>query len=184
MTHQDKSKDALMVNKLAGGILAASLFVMVIGLVGEMVYHEKPENDKGYPITVKVAEAASTTEAPKEGPIAPLLAKADAAKGEAVFKKCASCHDVAKGGPNKTGPNLWGVVGRPQGKHEGFAYSDGLKAAKDNWDFEHLSRFIANPKAVFSSTKMNFAGLAKAEDRADLLLYLNKQSDQPLALPK
>ena len=100
-----------------------------------------------------------------------------------MSRACASCHSFEKGGAAKVGPNLWGVIGGPHGHQEGFAYSDAMKNTPGNWDFEGLNHFLLNPKSYISGTKMNFAGIKKDEDRANLIAWLNTQSDSPQPLP-
>jgi cytochrome c len=116
-------------------------------------------------------------------PLPELLAKADPAKGEASAKKCQACHDFSKGGPNKVGPNLWGVVGRPVASHEGFNYSAALKAKGGNWTYEDINHFITNPKNYVPGTLMAFAGDPNPEDRANILAYLRTLSDSPVPFP-
>ncbi len=115
------------------------------------------------------------------------MASADAEAGASVFKKCASCHTIDKGGANKVGPNLYGIVGRPVASHEGFSYTEAMKAHAEeiggDWDFASLSNFLLAPKKVVPGTAMGFAGLKKDQDRANLLAWLNQQSDSPLPLP-
>ena len=115
-------------------------------------------------------------------PLPNLLAAADPAKGEAIFAKCKACHTIDQGGANGIGPNLYGVVGKPIGKHAaGFAYSGDLAGHGGNWDFDNLNAWLTSPKAFASGTKMSFAGLGKPEDRANLIVYLNSQgSNLPL----
>ena len=115
-------------------------------------------------------------------PLETLLAAADPAKGEATFKKCTSCHTINTGGANGIGPNLYGIVGKPVGKHAaGFAYSTDLAGHGGNWDFANLNEWLASPKKFASGTKMSFAGLGNAEERANLIVYLNNQgSNVPL----
>jgi cytochrome c len=110
-----------------------------------------------------------------------LLASADAAKGEKLFKRrCRACHTNVKDGPNKTGPNMWNIVGREQGAKEGFRYSEGLKSMSGHWGFEELNRFITRPADYVPDTRMAFPGLRKASDRADLIAYLRSLSDDPV----
>jgi cytochrome c len=135
----------------------------------------------GYPIEGVAGPDEEGAEA--EQPIAVYLAAADPAKGAEVFKKCSTCHTINKGGANGNGPNLWGTVGSPVAHVPGFAYSADLKALGGTWDWDKLSHWVKAPKELASGTKMGFAGLGKPEDRANLLAYLNSQSDSPLPLP-
>jgi cytochrome c len=116
-------------------------------------------------------------------PILAMLAKADVAKGEQISRVCGACHNLAKGGPNAIGPDLYGVVGRPKGAHPGFSYSDGMKAKGGAWTLEDLNHFLWKPPSFIPGTKMTFIGLKKAEDRADLIAYLRTLSASPVALP-
>ena len=132
-----------------------------------------------------VVDAASAA-APAAVPVADLMATADPAKGEALFKKCASCHTDTKGGANKVGPNLFGLVDRPIATHEGFSYSAAMKGFAEGgkvWDFDHLNNFLTAPKKYVKGTSMGFAGDKKDAERADIMAYLNSKSDAPLALP-
>ena len=107
-------------------------------------------------------------------PLPVLLAAATPAAGEALFAKCKACHTVDQGGANGIGPNLYGIVGKPVGKHAaGFAYSGDLSGHGGNWDFANLDAWLTSPKKFASGTKMSFAGLSKGEDRANIIVYLN-----------
>ena len=119
-------------------------------------------------------------------PLPNLLAVADAAKGEATFAKCKACHTIDQGGANGIGPNLYGIVGKPIGKHAaGFAYSGDLSGHGGNWDFANLDAWLTSPKKFASGTKMSFAGLSKAEDRANIIVYMNSMgSNLPLPAPE
>jgi cytochrome c len=117
--------------------------------------------------------------------VAPLLAKASAENGQAIAKKCMACHDFTKGGPNKVGPNLWGIVGNKVAHlGDGFAYSDAMKNHGGTWDYDNLNDFIAHPNVHIKGTKMAFAGLKKPEERADVLAWLRQQADSPVPLPQ
>lgn len=170
-------------NTIAGWVLGAGIVALGASIVsGEMFHQERPEK-MGYPIegVVLKGEGGAGTEA--EVPIANLLAAADVAKGEGQFKKCTACHTINQGGANGTGPNLWGVMGGAIGKHAaGFPYSPALAGKGGNWDWESMSQWIKSPRDFAPGTKMTFAGISKAEDRADLLAYLNAQGSN-LALP-
>jgi len=161
------------------------LFVVALNIVvgGLMTPHkaEKPGME------VTVAEGGSTTEAPV-AEVAPdwgtVLPAADLASGEKVHQRCLQCHDFAKGGPNKIGPNLFGVVGGHHAHEPSFAYSTAMKAlAEKTWDYDALDAFMKNPKAAVPGTKMAFAGLSKVQDRINLIAYLRTLSDSPLAIP-
>ncbi|HEX8241115.1 MAG TPA: cytochrome c family protein [Allosphingosinicella sp.] len=169
-------------NTIAGWVLGAGIVALGATIVtGELFHQERPEK-MGYPIEGVVVAGEGGAEA--EQPIANLLAAADPAKGEGQFKKCTACHTITKGGPNGTGPNLWGVAGAPIGKHAaGFPYSAALGGKGGNWDWEALNHWIKSPRDFAPGTKMTFAGIGKAEDRANLLAYLNSQSDSPMPLP-
>lgn len=170
-------------NTIAGWVLGAGIVALGASIVtGEMFHQERPEK-MGYPIAgVEVPGEGGGAEA--EVPIANLLAAADPAKGEAQFKKCLACHTINKGGANGTGPNLWGVAGAAIGKHAaGFPYSPALAGHGGNWDWENLNHWIKSPREFAPGTKMTFAGIGKAEDRANLLAWLNTQSDSPMPLP-
>jgi cytochrome c len=170
-------------NTIAGWVLGAGIVALGASIVtGEMFHHERPEK-MGYPIE-GVSDKVGQSAAVAEPPIANLLASADAAKGEQVFKKCTACHNADKGGPNGTGPNLWGVVGAAIGHHApGFAYSPALAGKGGNWDWENLNHWVKEPRAFAPGTKMTFAGLGKPEDRANVLAFLNTKTDSPMALP-
>jgi cytochrome c len=171
------------------GALLATLFVLMsISLASEgLFYSGKPEKP-GF--TIVAQEASTTTEAApaKEVPIADLMAKADPAKGETLFKKCTSCHTNVKGAGNKVGPNLYGVVGRPVAHIADFSYSAGMKefsnGGKETWTFDNLNHFLTAPKKFVKGTAMGFAGDSKDEERADIIAFLNQHSDAPLPLPK
>ena len=137
-----------------------------------------------WPPTSRKAAAKSSRRRPGREPIAGLLASADPAEGEKVFKKCQACHTVDKGGPNKVGPALFGVVGNDIATHDGFAYSDSLQGLPGDWTYDALNHFLWKPKDYADGTKMAFAGLRKPEDRANIIAYLRAQDDSPEPLPE
>jgi cytochrome c len=175
-------------NKIAAAILLAGIIAMVVGIVTEGLYHPEREIEKrGYTIAgAEEAVAPSTAAAAPAVPvdIASFMAAADVAAGEVLSKKCTICHDFTKGGANKIGPALWGVVGRDVGKHEGFAYSTAMAAHGGHWGYQEISEFLTAPAKYVKGTKMAFAGLSKPQDRANLLAYLRSLSDSPLPLPE
>lgn len=171
-------------NKIAGAVLGTALAVFGLKELSGAIYHaDKPEK-QGF--AIEVAEAATGEaggEAAAEKPLGELLKAASAEKGAADAKACQACHDLTKGGPNKVGPNLWDLVDRARGTHEGFAYSDSMKSKNDPWTYENLFAFIDNPKGYVPGTKMAFGGIKSASKRADLLAYLQSLSDSPKPFP-
>jgi cytochrome c len=171
----------LEINKTAGAILVALIAYMVVNILGDALV--KPRTGGGQvSIATKPADTAPAAPAPVE-PIGPLLAQADLAAGQNSFKKCAACHTPEKGGRNLVGPNLWNIVGNKPGSIGGFSYSQGMAAKDGPWDYEALNRFVAAPRAVVPGTKMAFAGINSARERADLIAYLRTLSDSPKPLP-
>lgn len=131
-------------------------------------------------------EATGTQTAETGGDLPSLLAAASPENGEKLAKQCATCHSFDKGGPNKVGPNLWGVVGGPAAHLDGYNYSGAMKdaaAAGWTWTFDNLDAYLENPKTAMPGNKMTYAGMKKAEDRADLIAWLRLQADSPVPLP-
>jgi cytochrome c len=168
-------------NTIAGWVLFAGIVALGASIVTGEAYHSERPEKMGYPIEGVSDQVEDGGEA--EQPIAAYLASADPAKGEGVFKRCVTCHTINKGGPNGTGPNLWGVLGGPVGHSPSFAYTADLKGLGGTWDWEKMSQWLKSPKALAPGTKMGFAGLGKPEDRANLIAWINTQSDSPLPLP-
>lgn len=170
-------------NKIFAAILVAGITASFSGFLATKLVHEGELKENAYKIEgVADASGGPAVEAKPE-PILAMLAKADAAKGEQIAKVCATCHNFAQGGPNMIGPDLYGVVGRPKGSHEGFAYSDGMKKKGGNWTLSDLNHFLWKPKWFVEGTKMSFIGLKKPEDRANVIAYLRTLSSSPVAEP-
>jgi cytochrome c len=168
-------------NTIAGWVLGAMIAALGSTLLFITIFgaKEPAKGKQGYVIDGVEDESGGGAIAAVALPV--LLAAADPAKGEAVFKKCTACHTIASGGANGIGPNLWGVIGKPHGHIAGFAYSEGLKSKPGPWDFASIDEWLANPKKYSPGTKMTFAGLGKPEDRANVIVYLNNQgSNLPL----
>lgn len=169
-------------NTIAGWALAGGIAALGLSIVsGEYFHAERPEK-MGY-VVEGVEEEGGEGGAAAAQPIEFYLASADPAKGADVFKKCAACHNAEKGGPNALGPNLWGVLGEPVGKGHGFPFSEALASKGGTWNWTNLSDWLTSPKKFAPGTKMTFAGLGKPEDRANLIAYLNQQSDSPQPMP-
>ena len=177
--------DSFEWNKIFGGVLAGAVALVAINIVSDMIYARHMPEKPGYEVAgVEEAPAEGAPAAEAEKPAAFYLASADVAKGEAVFKKCAACHNAVAGGANGTGPALHGVVGRSIAVAAGFNYSDALSGMKDkNWDWDNLWLWLKSPKAYAPGNKMSFAGINKPEDRAAVIAWLNTQSASPLPLP-
>ncbi|ETA70225.1 cytochrome c family protein [Candidatus Pelagibacter ubique] len=180
--------DSFEINKIVAAVLMVALLVIGIGKLSDVIFHvEKPETP-GYAVEVEaattVAASSSSTEVEKID-IAALMAMGDIVTGEKVFKKCAACHSIVKGGKNNIGPALYNVVGRKMGSISDYKYSKALIAygEEKEWTFEELNGFLTKPSKWIKNGKMAFAGLRKESDRASVIKYLNENSDSPLPLP-
>ena len=179
--------DSFELNKIIAAILMVALLVIGIGKLSNVIFHvEKPETP-GYSVEVEQSTVVSsqTSSQPAEDKIdiSTLIAMGDIARGEKVFKKCAACHSIVKGGKNNIGPALYNVVGRKVGAVDDYKYSKALAAYGKAWTFEELNGDLLKPAKWIKGTKMAFAGLRKEKDRASVILYLNQNSDNPLPLP-
>ena len=176
----------LEINKFAAAFLLACLIAMIAGLVAEGLYHEPEPGKRGYQVEGVTAETNTSAPVAEQKPvdITPYLAKADLTLGAQLVGRCQACHTFEKGKPNGVGPNQYGLVGRKVAAVEGFQYSDAMKAKSGSWGFQELSDYLANPQKVVPGTRMAYAGLKKPEERAALIMYINKTfSDKPLAIP-
>ncbi|MBI1276263.1 c-type cytochrome [bacterium] len=165
-------------NKIAAAILLSGLIAMIVGTVTGALYD--PHHDatkRGFKVEVAEEETGAAVAAEPAKPevldVKALMAAADAKRGEAVVKKCAACHDFTKGGPNRVGPNLYGIVGNKKAHAADFAYSKAMQEKGGTWTEEDLLHFLKKPKDFVPGTKMSFAGIAKPEERADLVAYLS-----------
>jgi len=178
--------DSFEINKIVAAILMVALLVIGIGKLSSIIFHVEKPKVPGY--VVEVSQVASGSNAETEAveekvDISALMAMGDSLSGEKVFKKCAACHSIAKGGKNKIGPALYNVVGRKVGDIGDYKYSKALAAYGKEWTFEELNGFLIKPAKWVKGTKMAYAGLRKEKDRASVIKYLNENSDNPLPLP-
>ena len=170
-------------NKIFAAVLCAGIVAMLGGFVAKkLVKPEKLKEDAVF-IEGTVVASAGPAKEPMPEPILHLIATADIAKGEKLFKACAACHSFEKGGPNKVGPGLWNVVGAQVATHAGFSYSDALREHGGAWSYEELNAFLWKPKKYIPGTKMNYIGKRKPQDRADLIAWLRTKNDSVPALP-
>jgi cytochrome c len=177
--------DSFELNKIMGAVLATCLGLLTLNIAAGAIFTPGKLEKPGYTIAVPDQPGATETAKPEPAePIAVRLASSDVGKGQAAAKQCAACHTFEKGGPNRVGPNLWGIVDRAKASHEGFNYSAAMKAKGGNWTYDDLDHFLAGPKAWLPGTSMGYAGLARGGQRADLINYLHTLSDNPAPLPK
>ena len=184
----------LEVNKILAAIIMAMLIITLIGHAGDLIVNI--DHDDHHGLTEK-QETAYKIDVPDMGegpsevikkveiiePISSLLINASVESGQKLFKKCGTCHNYEKGSANKVGPNLWNIINRPKASMDGFAYSKALTEIGGNWTYENIAEFLYKPKKYAKGTKMNFVGLKKVDDRANLVLFLREQSDNPVSLP-
>jgi cytochrome c len=178
--------DSFELNKILGAVLGTCLALLALNIGASALFAPHTPEKPGYQIAVQehAAGGKEAAKAPAEEPLPVRLASADVSRGETAAKKCQACHTFGKGEPNRVGPNLWGVIGRPKASEAGFNYSAAMKSQKGNWTFEDLDRYLENPKAMVPGTNMTFAGIPRGKERADLLAFLNGKSDKPEPLPK
>tara|TARA_Y100001936_G_scaffold236932_1_gene266887 strand:+ start:390 stop:929 length:540 start_codon:yes stop_codon:yes gene_type:complete len=178
--------DSFEINKIVAAVLIVALLVIGISKLSEVIFHvEKPEKP-GYVVELDQATTASVsteTADDEKIDIVALMAMGDVASGEKIFKKCAACHSINKGGKNNIGPALYNVVGRKIGGVADYKYSKALAGYGKEWNFEELNGFLIKPAKWIKGTKMAYAGLRKEKDRASVIKYLNQNSDNPLPLP-
>ncbi len=174
-------------NKIAGAVLGTLLFVVALKVGSEFLFEVQEPAKPGY-VVPGVAQAPAPGPAPTQTAEAvpdfgTVLPKADVAHGQQVSQRCQQCHDLAKGGSDKIGPNLWGIVSRPRASRTSFSYSSAMSASHDPWTFDKLFVYLKSPATMVPGTKMSFAGLSSDQDRLDLLAYLRTLSDSPAPIP-
>ena len=172
-------------NKIIVSIILAAILVLGINKIADVVFYVKKPEQSAYQVASVVTAAVSTETTPENaesGDIIALLASVNADDGKKIFKKCAACHSIAKDGTNKIGPALWGVLGRQAGSISDYKYSKAMTAYGKPWSFEEMNGFLIKPKDWIKGTKMSFVGLKNEKERAAVILFINKNTDNPLPL--
>ena len=178
--------DSFELNKIIAAILMVALLVIGLGKIADGVFHVKKPKNPGYKVEVEIQSTSGTsqaTEVVEKIDIAALMSLGDVESGKKIFKKCAACHSIKKGGKNKIGPALYNVVGRTVGGLDNYKYSKTLASYGKEWTFEELNGFLQKPASYLKGTKMSYAGIRKEKDRASIIKYLNEKSDNPKLLP-
>jgi len=180
--------DSFEINKIIASILLVALLIIGISKISNIIFKVDKLDTSAYKVELtddgpKQISEDITMKAEDKVDISALMALGDIAHGEKVFKKCSACHSIEAGGGNKIGPALYNVVGRKIAGVGDYKYSKALVEYKKNWSFEELNGFLIKPQKWIKGTKMAYAGLRKEKDRASVILYLNKYSDNPLPLP-
>ena len=178
--------DSFELNKIIAAVLMVALLVIGIGKLSDIIFYVEKPKTPGYAVDVEqavITSVASSETTEEKIDIAALMALGELAVGEKVFKKCAACHSIVKGGKNNIGPPLYNVVGRQTGVVNDYKYSKALSGYGKQWTYEELNGYLIKPAKWIKGTKMAFAGLRKEKDRASVILYLNQNSDNPLPLP-
>ena len=173
------------INKVISSIIIVVLVVIGVNKLADVIYNVKAPKSSTYKMAIETKEISKddTTKIESVVNIKAFLALGSIDEGKVVFKKCAACHSVSKGGGNKIGPALWGVLGRKVGSIGDYKYSKAMSEFGETWNFETINTFLIKPKDYVKGTKMAYAGLKKERDRASIILYLNEQSDNSLSLP-
>ena len=172
-------------NKIIVSVVFAVILIMGINKIADSIYYVKKPEKSAYQVETLTTVSETTTietnsESSETGNIMALFASTTAAEGAKVFSKCKACHSIAKGGGNKIGPALWGVLGRKAGSLVDYKYSKAMVAYGKSWTLQEMDGFLAKPKEWVKGTKMSYAGLKNAKDRAALILYMNENTDSPL----
>ena len=178
--------DSFEINKIVAAVLMVALLVIGIGKLSDAIFHVEKPKTPGYSVEVEqvsTTSSSTTTATVEKVDIAELMSMGDIASGEKIFKKCAACHSIIKGGKNAIGPTLYNVVGRKVGAVEDYKYSKALATYEKEWTLEELNGYLTKPAKWIKGTKMAFAGLRKEADRASVIKYLNENSDSPVPLP-
>lgn len=166
-------------NTILGWVLGAGIVALGLASLTGHIWKPHESDTFGYAVAGAAPAGGGADAGP---PIEALLATADPAKGQQVYAKCAACHTIEQGGANGIGPNLYAIMGDAIGHgRNGFAFSSALSGMEGNWDWASMNEWLQSPRRFAAGTTMSFAGLSSAEDRANLMAYLNQQgSNLPL----
>jgi cytochrome c len=174
-------------NKVLGAVLATCLALLALNIGANALFTPVTPAKPGFAIAAATKEGAGghgAAPAEPEKPLPVLLASANVDKGKNTAKQCQACHTFEKGGPNRVGPNLWGVVESPRGEGRGFNFSQAMKAKGGKWTFDELNKFLKSPRDYIPGTAMTFAGITNDQQRADVIAFLDTLADNPVPLPK
>ena len=180
--------DSFEINKIIAAVLLTALIIIGIGKFTDILFHVEKPKESAYKIEGLEVASTSTSSSEKNEvievvDIKALFAMGDLGHGEKIFKKCSACHQIASGGKNMIGPNLWSVIGRTAGSVSDYKYSKAMVAYGKEWTFEEMNSYLIKPQAYVKGTKMAFAGLRKEKDRASVILFMNSKSNSPKLLP-
>ena len=176
--------NAFEINKIIAAVILAVLLFFGVGKLADFIFYVEKPKEPAYKVDAPATKIVST-ESSSSGSvdIKALLALGTMEHGKQTFKRCISCHVIAKGGKSKIGPPLWGILNRKSASVSGYKYSKALIAHGKVWSFSEMNSFLTKPQAYIKNSKMAFSGLSKERDRASVILYMNSMSDNPLPLP-
>ena len=181
--------DSFELNKIIAAVLLTVLILIGIGKFTDILFHVEKPKESAYKIEgLEITSTSASSSKPESKvveivDIKSLLALGDLTHGEKIFKKCSACHQIASGGKNMIGPNLWNIIGRTAGSVSDYKYSKAMVAYGKEWNFEEMNSYLIKPQAYVKGTKMAFAGLRKEKDRASVILFMNSKSSNPKPLP-
>jgi cytochrome c len=177
--NNNNKMDSFELNKIIAAIILVVLLILGLDKVSDSVFHVSKPEKPGYKVEVVAQSSSGASESIEKFDIVAFMAMGDLDAGKKIFKKCSSCHSIAKGGGQKIGPALYNVVGRAVGGVTEYKYSKTLASYGKNWTFEELNEFLIKPSKYLKGTKMAFAGLKNEADRASVIKYLNQNNDNP-----
>ena len=175
--------DSFEINKIIAAIILVVVIIVGLDKISESIFYVKKPEKPGYEVEVVTASSTNKSSVTEIVDVSKLMAMGDIEHGKKIFKKCAACHSINKGGNNKIGPKLWNVMFRPVGAISDYKYSKSLANYKKEWSWEEMNGFLIKPSKWIPNNKMGFAGLKSEKDRSSVIIYLNQNSDTPKTLP-